>query len=89
MSAAEWQIAIPSGNWATTYRGVRIVIKRSETGNPIEIGWFIGGQVADSIPVSCDLEWAKKLAVDLVEQRMPTEVRWQQAEKKDRESDLS
>jgi hypothetical protein len=89
MSAPEWQIAIPTGNLVATYRGIRIVIKRSQTGNPIEIGWFINGQAAESIPVSCDLEWAKKLAVDVIDERIPLDQEWQQAEKRDQESDLS
>jgi hypothetical protein len=89
MSAPDWQIAIPTGNLVATYRGIRIVIKLGETRNPIEIGWYIGGQVAESIPVTCDLEWAKKLAVDVVDERIPEDAVWQQAERRDREPDLS
>jgi hypothetical protein len=70
MSAPEWQISFPAGSWVTTYRGVRIVIKRSVTGNPIEIGWYIGGRAVESLPVDCDEEWAKKMAVDVVDDRM-------------------
>ena len=55
MSTAEWQIGFPTGNWVATYGGLRIVIKRSDTDRPLEIGWFINGQVAESIPVTCDL----------------------------------
>ena len=72
-----------------TYRGIRIVIKLGETPNPIEIGWFINGQAVESVPVSCDREWAKKLAVDVSDERIPEDDVWQQAEKKDQEPDLS
>jgi hypothetical protein len=85
MSTADWQIAIPTGNLVATYRGIRIVIKRSQTGKPLEIGWFIGGQAVESLPVECDEEWAKKLAVDVIDERIPEDELWQQAEKKDRE----
>lgn len=89
MSAGSWQIAFPTGNWVATHRGIRIVIKRSNTGDPSEITWFINGQAVESVPVSCDLEWAKKLAVDVIDERMPEDEVWQQAERKDRESDPS
>jgi hypothetical protein len=89
MSAASWQLAFPTRNWVTTYRGVRIIIKRNEMARPIEIGWFIGGQEAESIPLDCDEELAKKIGTDIVDQRVPVDEEWQQAEKKDRESDLS
>jgi hypothetical protein len=89
MSAPDWQMAIPTGNLVATYRGIRIVIKLGETRNPIEIGWFINGQAVESVPVSCDREWAKKLAVDVIDERIPEDEVWQQAERKDREPDLS
>jgi hypothetical protein len=81
MSAPDWQIAIPTGNLVTTYRGIRIVIKLGENGNPLEIGWYIGGQVEESVPLSCDLEWAKRLAVDVIDERIPEDEVWRQAEK--------
>jgi len=69
MSTTEWQLGFPTGNWVATYRGFPIVIKRSDTDRSLEIGWFINGQVAESIPITCDLEWAKKLAEILSENR--------------------
>lgn len=89
MSNVEWQIAYPTGNWVATHRGIRIVIKRSNTGDPIEIGWFIGGQAVERIPVECDLKWAKQLAVDIIDERIPVDKEWQQAEKKSQKFDLS
>ena len=88
MSEVKWQIEVPTGSHSATYRGIRIVIKRVETGNPLEIGWFIGGGVAKSMPVNCDLESAKKVGMDVIHKRITVDDRWAQAEKRDWESDL-
>ena len=89
MSAPEWQIAFLTGNLVATYRSIRIVINLGETSNPIEMGWFIGGREVQSMRVNCPLELAKKLGVEAVNVRIPVDEEWQQAEKRDRESDLS
>jgi hypothetical protein len=88
MSAASW-LAFPTRNWVTTYRGVRVVIERNETSKPIEIGWYINGSEAESIPLDCDEELAKEIGTQVVDQRIPVDEEWQQAEKKDREPDHS
>jgi hypothetical protein len=88
MSEPEWQSGVPTGNHLATYRGIRIVVKLSPRGNPIEIGWFIGGHVAKSLPVSCDLESAKTIGTAAVDARIPIDDRWAEAEKRDRESAL-
>jgi hypothetical protein len=41
------------------------------------------------VQVDCDLEWAKQLAIDVVDDRIPVDQEWQQAEEKDREPDLT
>jgi hypothetical protein len=82
MSNVEWQIAYPTGDWVVTYRGIRIVITRSETGKPMEIGWFIGGQEAKSIPLDCGEEEAKRIGTEVVDQRISVDEEWKQAEKK-------
>jgi hypothetical protein len=84
----DWQIASPTGNLVATYRGIRIVIKLGENRNPLEIGWYINGQVEESVPLSYDLEWAKQLAIDVIDERIPEDDVWQEAERKDREPDL-
>ena len=63
MSNVEWQIAYPTGDLVVTYRGIRIVIKRRETGNPLEIGSYIGGKEVESIPLDCDEEKPKGSAL--------------------------
>ena len=67
----------------------RVVIKRNETGKPMEIGWYINGSEAESIPLDCDEELAKEIGTQIVDQRIPVDEEWQRAEKKDREPDLS
>jgi hypothetical protein len=88
MSTPDWQIAFPTGNLVATYRGIRIVIRRSETGNPLEIGWFIGGKEVESIPIDCNEEEAKRIGTGVVDHRIPVDEKWQQAEKKNQGSDL-
>jgi hypothetical protein len=51
-----------------------------------EIRWYIDGLLAESTPLDCDLESAKKIGIDLADRRIPMDDRWQQAEKKDQES---
>lgn len=79
---------MPTGSWLTTFREIRIVLKLSQTGNPVEIRWFIEGRLAESSTIDCDLESAKKTGIIVVDQRIPTDELWLQAEKRDREFEL-
>jgi hypothetical protein len=88
MREANWQIGVPTGNHLATYRGIRIVVRLDLRGNPAEIGWFIGGHVDKSLPLTCDLESAKIIGTALVDARIPIDDRWADAEKRDRESEL-
>ena len=81
MSSVEWQIGVPTGNSFWTYRGIRVVVKLRHS--PIEIAWFIEGRSAESSSVDCDLDLAKKIGIDAVDQRIPIDELWLQAEKKD------
>ena len=88
MNESEWQISFPSGNWVITHRGIRIVITRSDTGEPSEIGWFIDGQLIESVPSHDDLKGAQDLAIDKVNHRMQTDEQWQAAEKEAHQPDF-
>jgi hypothetical protein len=88
MSETEWQIGIPTGNLLATYRGIRIVVRLDRRGNPVAIEWFIEGRLAESTPVGGDLESAKKIGIDVVDERIPMDDQWSQAEKDNREDDL-
>ena len=57
---ADW---IPNGQLGCYLSRSPIVIKRSDTAMPIEIGWFINGQVAESIPVMTGRGAANDFAV--------------------------
>jgi hypothetical protein len=54
------------------------------TGKASEIAWFIGGELDEISPVSCDVETAKKLGVMVVDRRILEESHWAEAEVKDR-----
>jgi hypothetical protein len=71
MSEVEWQTEVPTGNLLATYRGIRIVVRLDSNGNPFDIGWFIGGHVGKSMPVSCDPESAKILGTAAVDASHP------------------
>jgi hypothetical protein len=88
MGKVTWQIGVPTGSQLATYRGIRIVVSLDRRGGPAEIEWFIKGRMVAGTPVSCDLESAKKIAMDLVDQRIPIDALWQEAEKRDRQSAL-
>ena len=83
MSTAEWQIGFPTGNWVATYRGLPLSLSEVTRPCRLRLAGFINGQVAESIPVTCDLEWGKKLAVDfLIDERIPEDELWSQAERR-------
>jgi hypothetical protein len=88
MSEVEWEIGVPTGNHVATYRGIRIVIQLDQKGRPLEMGWFIGGHLVESILADRDLESAKRTGIMVVDQRIALNEVWQQAEKDDRESEL-
>jgi hypothetical protein len=88
INETDWQLSFPSGNWVTTCRGIRIVITRNDMGEPSQIEWFIGGRLTESMPFNEDLEAAKHLAIDMVNHRMETDARWQEAEREAHQSDF-
>jgi hypothetical protein len=88
MREVKWETGVPSGNHLATYRGIRIVITCDKTGKPVEITWFIGGRVAETMLVDSDLRSAEKTGIMVIDQRIPLDEVWQQAEKDDRDSEL-
>jgi hypothetical protein len=81
MSAAAWHISFPTGSWVATHRGVRIVIKRSVSRQSGRNRLVIGGREAESLPVDCDEELAKKIGIDVVDQRISVHELWPQGGK--------
>jgi hypothetical protein len=84
---ASWKLGISTGHWVATYRGIRILIKVSpKTGRATEVAWYIEGELDINSPLDCDLETAKKIGFAVVDQRIPLDEGWLQAETKDRHS---
>jgi hypothetical protein len=84
-----WKIGVSTGHWAATYRGIRILIKvNPKTGRATEVGWYIEGRLDIDSPLDCDLETAKKIAAAVIDQRIPLDEGWLQAETRDRRAPL-
>jgi len=86
---ATWKLGVSTGHWAATYRGIRILIKVDpKTGRANEVAWYIEGRLDIRSPLDCDLETAKKIGGAVVDQRIPLDERWLQAETRDRNAPL-
>jgi hypothetical protein len=68
---AVWQQAKKSGNWSTTFRGIGIVIRVDDSGRPTELQFFLNGKLDDSAPLSCTIDVAKRIALDVVTRLNP------------------
>jgi hypothetical protein len=84
-----WKLGVSTGHWAATYRGIRILIKvNQKSSRATEIAWYIEGRLDINSPLDCDLETAKKIGVAVIDQRIPLDEGWQQAESRDRRAPL-
>jgi hypothetical protein len=82
MSAVECQIEVPPGGLVyDVSRKTRTRGTQSDR-QSIEIAWSIEERLAESSSFDCDLDSAK-IGVDVVDQRIPMDELWLQAEKKD------
>jgi hypothetical protein len=59
-----------------------------KTGRANEVAWYIEGRLDIRSPLDCDLETAKKIGGAVVDQRIPLDERWLQAETRDRNAPL-
>jgi hypothetical protein len=80
MKAAIWKEGTKSGTCSTTFRGIDIVIRVDKTGLPTELQFFIGGRRVESAPVSCTLEQAETIALEVVDRQIETDAAWANAE---------
>jgi hypothetical protein len=81
---ASWKLGASTGHWAATYRGIGILIKVSpKTGRATEVAWYIEDQLDINSSLDCDLQTAKKIGVAVVDQRIPLDEGWLQAETRD------
>jgi hypothetical protein len=79
---ALWQQAIKSGNWSTTFRGIGIVIRVDDSGRPTEVQYFLQGKLDDSAPLSCTIDVAKRIVLEVVTRLIPETPHWKAAEAK-------
>jgi hypothetical protein len=67
--------------FSTDYRGIRIKITVDpKTDKPTEISWYLSGKLAESAPVTCDLEQAKRIAEKVVDHQIETDAQWAHSE---------
>jgi hypothetical protein len=68
---AIWQKGIASRDWSGEFRGIAIRIKVDpKTGNPTSIGWYLDGPLDQTFPVTCDLEIAKTIALEVMDNQI-------------------
>jgi hypothetical protein len=74
---AMWKQSRVSRAFSTDYRGIRIKINVDpKTDKPIEISWYLGGKLAESAPITCDLEQSKRIAEKVVDHQIETDAQW-------------
>ena len=79
---AVWQQAKKSGNWSTTFRGIGIVIRVDDSGRPTELQFFLNGKLDDSAPLSCTIDDAKRISLEVVTRLISETPHWQAAANK-------
>jgi hypothetical protein len=78
---AMWKQGAKTGNWSATFRGIGIVIRIDpETDKPTEMCWYLSGKLAESAPVTCALEIAKRIALEVVDRQIAEDAAWANAE---------
>jgi len=77
---AVWQQAKKSGNWSTTFRGIGIVIRVDDSGRPTELQFFLNGKLDDSAPLSCTIDDAKRISLEVVDRLIEETPHWKAAE---------
>jgi hypothetical protein len=81
MKRTMWTQATQSGNWRTHLRGIGIVIRvKPKTRRPTEVEFFMGGRRIESAPVTCTLEIAKRIALEVVDRQIAEDAAWANAE---------
>jgi hypothetical protein len=76
-----WNQGSKTGNWSATFRGISIVIRVDpKTRRQTEIEFFIAGRRVESAPVTCNLEIAKRIALEVVDRQIAEDPAWANAE---------
>ena len=81
MRKSMWEQNSVSRAFSTDHRGIRIkVTVDPKTEKPTEICWYLSGKLAESAPVTCTLEVAKRIALEVVDQQIAEDPAWANAE---------
>jgi hypothetical protein len=76
-----WRQGRPTKDWFAEYKGISIRVRVDpETDKPTEISWYLNGKLAESAPVTCTLEIAKKIAVEVADRQIAEDAAWANAE---------
>jgi hypothetical protein len=78
---AMWKQSRVSRAFSTDYRGIRIKIAVDpKTEKPTEISWYLNGKFTESAPVACSLDIAKKFGTKVIDEKIPEDAAWANAE---------
>jgi hypothetical protein len=76
-----WKQGRATKDWFGEYKGISIRVRVDpETDKPTEISWYLNGKLAESAPVTCDLEQAKRIAEKVVDHQIETDAQWAHSE---------
>ena len=76
-----WKQGRATKDWFGEYKGISIRVRVDpETDKPTEISWYLNGKLAESAPVTCTLEVAKRIAQEVVDRQIAEDPAWANAE---------
>jgi hypothetical protein len=78
-----WNQGSKTGNWSATFRGIGIVITVDDSGRPTEFQFFLNGKLDDSASLSCTIDVAKRIALEVVDRLLLETPHWQAAENRE------
>ena len=78
---AMWKQGRATKDWFGEHKGISIRVRVDpKTDKPTEISWYLGGKLAESAPITCDLEQAKRIAENVVDHQIETDAQWAHSE---------
>jgi hypothetical protein len=76
-----WRQGRSTKDWFADYRGLSVRVRVDpETDKPTEICWYLNGKLTESAPVTCPLETAKRIALEVVDRQIAEDPAWANAE---------
>jgi hypothetical protein len=81
MRKSMWRQGRATKDWFADYKGNSIRVRVDpKTDKPTEISWYLSGKLAESAPVTCTLEVAKRIALEVVDRQIAQDAAWANAE---------